>query len=147
MGAPIYACNLGRAFAQTAELHNDHPAIRTPAGHDFNYETLNAVSDGLARWLLDQKVGPGAIVALQNAKTLYGYASMLACLKVGAAYTNLDSNNPVERLRRILSVCCPVFVLCDESPAPSVIAAAALASLSVIDLRDHRAELETRNTD
>jgi D-alanine--poly(phosphoribitol) ligase subunit 1 len=136
MAPPVYACNLGRAFADTAARHGDLPAIRIAPGQDIDYATLEAVSDRLACWLLDRNVGPGAVVALQNSKTLYGYASMLACLKAGAAYTNLDANNPVERLGRILSVCDPVFVLCDEAPAPAVTAAAALTSVAVINLQD-----------
>jgi D-alanine--poly(phosphoribitol) ligase subunit 1 len=143
MAPAVYAYNLGRAFSETAARHGDLPAIRIARGEDIDYATLEAVSDQLARWLLARNVGPGAVVALQNSKTLYGYASMLGCLKAGAAYTNLDANNPPERLGRILSVCDPVFVLCDEAPAPAVTSAAALASVPVIDLQDHHAELDT----
>src|ERR1043165_798822 len=124
MAPAIYLCNLGQAFSETAAQNRDSPAIR------------------IAHWLLDRKAGPGAVVALQNGKTLEGYAAMLACLKVGAAYTNLDVQNPAERLGRILSVCRPIFILCDDAPAPCVAEAAAQAAVPVICLADHRTEIE-----
>ena len=141
MAPAIYLCNLGRTFSETAAQNRDLAAIRIAPGQDIDYATLEARSNRLARWLVGRNVGPGAVVALQNGKTLDGYAAMLACLKVGAAYTNLDVQNPVERLGRILSVCRPVFILCDEAPAPSVTGAAALAFVPVTCMRDHRDEL------
>src|ERR1043165_6344241 len=128
MAPAIYLCNLGQAFSETAAQNRDSPAIR------------------IAHWLLDRKAGPGAVVALQNGKTLEGYAAMLACLKVGAAYTNLDLQNPAERLSRILSICQPIFVLCDGEPAACVTEAAARVSIPVLCLADHQAEIEHNTT-
>jgi len=143
MSAQSYICNLGRAFAQTAARHRDMPAIRPRSGPDVDYGGLEAMTHRLARWLLSRNAGPGSVVGLQNGKTPEGYAAMLACLEVGAAYVNLDVQNPPERLGRILSVCRPLLVLCDEPPARSLIEAAEPAAAPVISLRDHAPEIET----
>ena len=57
---------------------------------------------------------------------------MLACLTLGVTYTNLDPDNPVERLRRILSVCQPAMILCDTTPAPAVAAVAEALSIRTV---------------
>jgi D-alanine--poly(phosphoribitol) ligase subunit 1 len=142
MAAEPYLCNLGRLFAQIAERHAALPALRLAPGSDIDYCELAALTHRLSRWLLDRGARPGTVVALQNGKTAHGYAAMLACLTVGAAYVNLDVQNPTERLARILSVCRPIFVLCDESPAPSLIDAATRNGVLVIALRDHDAEID-----
>jgi D-alanine--poly(phosphoribitol) ligase subunit 1 len=142
MPAKVYVSNLARAFAATAGRNRESPAIRLAAGRELSYAGLEALTNRLARWLLNRNAGPGHLVALQNSKTPTGYAAMLACLKIGAAYVNLDVQNPPERLGRILSVCRPAMVLCDDAPAQSLIEAALPLSVQVIQLRDHLAEIE-----
>ena len=141
MLAETYACNLGRAFAMTAARNLDAPAIRPARGGDVSYGELEARANRLARWLLSCNAGPGRLVALHNSKAPEVYAAMLACLKIGATYVNLDVQNPPERLGRILSVCGPILVLCDESPAQSLTEAAAPLAVPVIQLRDHAADI------
>jgi D-alanine--poly(phosphoribitol) ligase subunit 1 len=141
MGPNSYFCNLGRAFAGIAAQYPQRPAIRSVAGAEVSYSELDALVNRLARWLAERGAGPGRVVALQNSKTSEGLASMLACLKVGAAYTNLDVQNPIERLSRILSVCLPIMVLCDDAPAPFVTEAAEKHSIPVLNLLDHSSEI------
>lgn len=140
--AQPYPCNLGRAFAGIAAQHRDIPAIRLAPGQDLDYGTLEALTHRLTRWLLGRGARPGALIALQNGKTAEGYAAMLACLQAGAAYVNLDVQNPPDRLGRILSACRPLLVLCDGPPAPSIAEAAQRVAVPVISLRDHAAEIE-----
>lgn len=142
MAAESYACNLGRAFAGIAARHRDMSALRLAGGRDLDYGALEALTHRLARWLLRRNAGPGTLIALQNNKTAEGYAAMLACLTIGAAYVNLDVQNPPERLGRILSVCRPLLVLCDESPAPSLVEAAKRAAAPVMSLRDQAADID-----
>src|SRR5437868_6620098 len=97
MSADTYLCNLGRLFEQTALRNIRAPAIRLDK-RDVQYGELAALTKRQARWLLDRDVGRGCVVALQTSKTLAGYAAMLACLQVGAAYTNLDVRNPYDRI-------------------------------------------------
>jgi D-alanine--poly(phosphoribitol) ligase subunit 1 len=137
----MYICNLGRAFVEAATRNREAPALRL-ANRDVNYGELEALTNQLVRWLLGRDVRRGSLVALQNSKTLAGYAAMLACLKIGAAYTNLDVQNPADRLSRILSVCHPIFVLCDGPPAQSLVEAAAEAGVPVVSSRDHAADID-----
>jgi D-alanine--poly(phosphoribitol) ligase subunit 1 len=138
----IYAYNLGRAFADVAARHGMQPAVSVSGGRDVTYAALDALSNRLARRLLAENAGPGTVIALQNGKSPEGYAAMLACLKIGAAYSNLDIQNPPERLGRILSVCRPLLVLCDDAPAPPLVEAAARVAVPVIPLTDHAAEID-----
>jgi D-alanine--poly(phosphoribitol) ligase subunit 1 len=141
MPVQTYICNLGRAFFDVAMQNPSAPALRLSGG-DVNYDALETLTNRLARWLLSHNTRRGDVIALQNGKTLEGYAAMLACLKIGAAYTNLDVQNPSDRLFRILSVCRPIFVLCDESPTHSLAEAAAQAGIPIISLDDHAGNIE-----
>ena len=142
MQTAIYTHNLGQAFGNVVARHGMLPAIRAADGAKISYADLDALSNRLARWLSARHAGPGRVVALQNGMTPRGYAAMLACLKVGAAYTNLDVQNPPERLGHILSVCRPLLVLCDESPAEALVDAAARVSIPVVAMPDHMAEID-----
>jgi len=137
--------NLGQAFRAVAARRGARPAIRALDGSTLTYAALDAMSDRLARFLLARGVGPGHVVALQHAKTPEGYAAMLACLKLGAPYTNLDAQNPAERLVRILSTCRPSLVLCDGEAADAVVEAATRLSVAVVAMRDHAAEIDAPN--
>jgi len=140
-GPWLYASNLGRAFANVAIEHATRHAIHAADGRRLTYADLEALSNRLAYWLRGRNAGVGAVVALQNGKTVEGYAAMLACLKLGAAYVNLDVQNPPDRLARILSTCEPLLVLCDERPAPAVGEAAARLAVPVACMLDCGAEI------
>ncbi len=65
----------------------------------------------MARWLIDQGVVPKDVVCLSDEKSVDTFACMLACLKLGVIYSVLDCDSPVERLRKILSICQPRLLL------------------------------------
>ena len=97
-------CNhesLGHAFENLATLHALRPAIRCTPGADVTYRDLSALSNQIARFLMARLQATGGVIALQIAKTPEGYAAMLACLKIGVTYTNLDPQNPAQRLSLI----------------------------------------------
>ena len=62
-------------------------------------------------WLLGTGVSPGDLVCLSGEKSPDTFAAMIACLKVGAAYSVLDPDSPAERLRKIVSACEPSLLL------------------------------------
>jgi D-alanine--poly(phosphoribitol) ligase subunit 1 len=140
--AEPYCHNLGQAFAAVAAHHAARPALRFAEGPDLSYAGLAANAATLAGWLHAEGAGRGTLVALQNGKSADGYAAMLACLALGAAYAHLDPQNPPERLHRILGVCAPVFVLCDAPAAPNVAAAAAALGLRVLTPADRPAGVQ-----
>ena len=54
------------------------------------------------------------MVGILNTKEIYGYGAMLACLKIGATYTNLDVDNPINRIEKIVNTCNPKILLTDN---------------------------------
>ena len=58
---------------------------------------------------------------------------MLACLKLGLPYTNLDDQNPPHRLRNVLQTCRPRLILCDGSVSASAIQTCILEGIPVAD--------------
>src|SRR5258708_2938933 len=124
MGATLTAVgspdHLGEAFAAIAARHPAAPAVRPLGGPDITYAELAVLANRLARWLLSRDAGPGRLVAIHNSKTVEGYATMLAALSIGAAYVNLDGQNPPARLAAILSACRPTLIVCDSPPSASL---------------------------
>lgn len=150
MAGGEYLYNLGLAFEATAARFPDHIAIRFTDDATISYRALNAQANRLARLLAGYGVGRHDVVAIFQDKTREGFAAMLACLKLGAIYTNLDDQNPPERLRKMLFACRPRVVLCDQPPAAAVAdvasnAGAVLVDVSSPDARAQLAELDTAN--
>ena len=106
-----YAHNLPLCFQQTVDAAPDDVALRMRNGKDTSYATLDRLSSQIANWLTDEGVGPGEVIGLFHDKSVTAYASMLACLKAGIIYTNLDPDSPWKRLRKIVRTCRPTRVL------------------------------------
>jgi D-alanine--poly(phosphoribitol) ligase subunit 1 len=110
-----YVHNLGCAFYRMADNRPDQPALIYPSGVSITYAALNERSNKIARALLERKIGHHSAVCIFNNKSVDAMASMIACLKVGAVYTNLDVNSPWQRVEKMLSRCRPDLVLVDEA--------------------------------
>lgn len=102
-----YNYNLGLAFYSAVSVNANRRALSYPDNSQFSYDEVNKRSNRLARFLLDENIRKGDVIAIFNDKSPDAYCLMLACLKVGAIYTNLDSTNPWERIRKILTTCDP----------------------------------------
>ena len=110
----MYEYNLGIRFQAVAEQHAQRTAIWFDEHDAVNYGELNRVANRVARLLIDRGVAPGDVVCLSGTKSLYAFACMIACLKIGAVYSVLDPDSPVERLCRILSTCRPKLLLAEH---------------------------------
>ncbi len=84
-------------------------ARRTPdaravvcAGEELTYRELDDRTNRLARYLMEEGVGPDTSVGVCCERNLWMPVAMLAILKAGAAYLPLDPNYPEERLRFML---------------------------------------------
>lgn len=119
-----YRFTVGQAFATVAGRDASRPALRMPE-RTVSYAELDSLSNRVARVLIGEGIGRRAVVGIVHTKTVEAYAAMLACLKLGAVYFNLDSTNPTERLSRIFSTCRPQLVIGDDLPEAARIAAAA----------------------
>lgn len=111
--AEPYVHNLGIAYSEIAKQHGRRPAVRPPNGNVVTHDELHRLSNRMARALQELGVSPGDVVAVFHAKSVDAYASMLACLKLGAIYTNLDVTSPAERIAKMLQTCKPALVLGD----------------------------------
>ena len=113
----MYDYNLGLRFQSVAQQHSSRTAIWLDFDNSFNYGDLDKLSNRIARFLTTKAVNAGDVVGLSGEKSLITFASMLACLKIGAPYCVIDPHSPAERLRRMLSSCRPVLVLADQEAA------------------------------
>ncbi len=74
-----------------------HLAVDSPQGK-WTYAEVDARANRIARYLREQGVGAGDVVALLFDKSVHSYASMLAVLKIHAAYVPLDPGFPSDRI-------------------------------------------------
>ncbi|SER23906.1 non-ribosomal peptide synthetase [Actinokineospora terrae] len=88
-------------FEQQAAATPDAVAIVSGA-EQATYGGLDARADRLARHLADLGVGPDAVVGVYLERGVDLIVALLAVLKAGGAYTLLDLEHPVERLRSVL---------------------------------------------
>ena len=102
--------NLGQRF-QTIVLENKNKIALSFIDNTFiSYSELEILSNRIAHFLLSKKVQKGAVIAIFNDKTKETFATMLACIKIGVIYTNLDFNSPIERLKKMITICQPTFI-------------------------------------
>jgi D-alanine--poly(phosphoribitol) ligase subunit 1 len=113
MGGYIY--NLSIKFSEVAEHFANKVALQYPDGKAYTFLELDTISDQLAGFILQNGLRQGYVIAIFNENSVYGYALMIACLKTGIVYTNLDSESPWLRLQKIISTCNPSAVFYDES--------------------------------
>ncbi len=74
-----------------------HRAVESMEGA-WTYAELDARANKIARYLKEQGLGAGDIIALLFDKSATSYASMLAVLKIHAAYVPLDPAFPPDRI-------------------------------------------------
>lgn len=102
----------------------------------ISYVRLNRLSNQIANYFLSIRISSYDVVGVFNTKEYLGYASMLACLKIGAIYTNLDVENPLPRLEKILKTCEAKLLVCDQTPTDTLIKAAKNLKIKIIDLTE-----------
>ena len=111
MSSLTYEYNLGIRFQNVAEQSAQRTALWFGRDEAISYSALNTLANKIARWLLDRGINSHDVVALSGSKSLFTFGCMLACLKIGAVYSILDPESPVERLRKILSTCSPKLLI------------------------------------
>ena len=107
----MYEYNLGIRFQAVADRSANRTAIWFDDSETVTYGALNRSANRVARGLLDAGVSSGDLVCLSGEKSVDTFATMLACLKIGAPYSVLDPDSPSERLRKIVSTCEPALLL------------------------------------
>lgn len=116
----MYEYNLGIKFENIASRYPHHPAIKFSKSNSISYAQLNRKVNQFARHLLKKNVGTGDVVCIAGTKDILTFICMLACLKIGVAYSIIDDQSPVERLERIITTCLPKVLFIDAVLAKSL---------------------------
>ncbi|NBT23003.1 MAG: hypothetical protein EBT10_06750, partial [Methylocystaceae bacterium] len=86
-----------------AQVEKTPEAIALIFGEEeVSYRELDARANQLARYLIEQNIGPEDIVAIGLDRSIEMVVSLLGVLKSGAAYLPLDPEYPAERLAFML---------------------------------------------
>lgn len=100
-------------FEDIASSYKDRPALHY-TDKAYSYETLNRHANQLVHYMLGIGIQAGDVIGIASSKSFADYAVMIACLKIGAAYTSLDIDNPLDRVANILYVCQPKLIFADQ---------------------------------
>ncbi|MCC6069966.1 amino acid adenylation domain-containing protein [Massilia sp. GCM10020059] len=131
-----FVSNIGLAFEEVVRRHHDRTALLYPATEEtVSYGKLAALATAIAGELVRQGVQPGDVVAMFHDKSPPAYAAMLACLRLGVIYTNLDPDSPWARLEKILHTCQPRLIVNSFSTLPYQDALEQAGTLPVLDLQ------------
>ncbi|WP_441234056.1 amino acid adenylation domain-containing protein [Bradyrhizobium sp. 930_D9_N1_4] len=122
----------------------DRQAKKTPnaiavsnGSASLTYRELARRSEAAARWLAREGIGAESVVALLAERGPDLLAAMIAVQRVGAAFLNLDPDQPPARLATILGSSCARMLLTGRAQSPMV-----AALLEPLVERIHVAELE-----
>jgi len=102
-----YIYNLGLLFNEIAIKNSQKPAFKKLDGSIIPYKEIHKKSNQIARFLITKCIVKGNVVAIFNDKSIDAYSIMIACLKLGVTYTNLDTNSPVDRINKMIDISRP----------------------------------------
>jgi len=107
-----YHHHLATLWSEVVSLYPSNQAL-VYCDRVVTYLELEGLVFRVEVWLRSQGVVTGDIVVIVNTKEPISYASMLACLKMGVGYTNIDRDNPTNRSESILKQCKPKCIIAD----------------------------------
>lgn len=98
-----YHHNLVSLFAEVVSRHCGRPALRY-SERSYSYSELDEYADRLAVLLSSRGCRRGDVIAIGHDKRPLSYALMLACLRLGIPYVNVDVASPTVRTESILKM-------------------------------------------
>ena len=108
-----YYYNLAQPLDEILVKHSSRPALRYAAGN-YTFNELGGWVDSLAALLLARGLKRGDVIAIGHDKHALSYALMLAAIRLGVAYVNIDVASPIARNSRILQVSTPKLLFYDN---------------------------------
>ncbi|MBR1132805.1 non-ribosomal peptide synthetase [Bradyrhizobium iriomotense] len=111
--------NLSERFERQAKKTPNAIAV-SDGSASLSYRELARRSQAIARWLLREGVGPETVVALLAGRGPDLLAAMIAVQRVGAAFLNLDPDQPTARLATILGSSCARVLLTGRAQSAMV---------------------------
>ncbi|MBF0437238.1 MAG: amino acid adenylation domain-containing protein [Magnetococcales bacterium] len=121
-----YYYSLGQYFDEVSLVSSERPALCYSSGI-YSYRVFLNLVERLSAMLINRGCRRGDVIAIGHNKYPLSYALMMAALRLGVSYTNLDVFSPVERTSHIIQICRPIL-LCYDDPRYTD-AMAALASI------------------
>ncbi|MBA2710845.1 MAG: AMP-binding protein [Tatlockia sp.] len=109
-----YYYNLGQLFDDVAEENSNLPALRYPE-QNINYSELLKLAQDLGVFLLSKGIKTGDVIAIGSNKKILTYALMIASLRLGIAYLNIDVEAPLARNFPIIETSLTKFIFFDDS--------------------------------
>ncbi|MGK8501398.1 amino acid adenylation domain-containing protein [Nocardia asiatica] len=101
---------LTAAFERQARATPDAIAV-VHGPETITYAQLRERSARLARWLIEQGVGPETVVAVAMRRSIQQVVALYAIVAAGAAWVPIDPGHPAERIRHALASAAPRCVL------------------------------------
>lgn len=133
MNTLAYEYNLGQFFSRIANRNPNSIAIKTTNDECMSFHDLDVISNRIAHYLANIGISKNDVIAILNNKTFASYALMIACLKTGIVYTNIDPKSPVERFKKMLDVCNPKCIFYSGTEQFDIINTIESKELTVID--------------
>lgn len=137
-----YQYSLGIRFKKIVERYGENPAIWLGPENQVSYRDLNHSAYRVAGLLQMRGIANGDVVCIAGDKTVHTYATMLACLFIGAPYVIIDPDSPAERLRKILSTCRPRLILAERSLLDILVPVIAELAITAEDTENLSTHLE-----
>src|SRR5690606_23891780 len=101
---------LSQRVTRWAQQTPDAPAIETGT-QALSYAELDVRANRLARWMREQGVEPGSLVALMLPRSPDLIVAMLASWRLGAAFLPLEPDWPTARREAVLADAQPRLIL------------------------------------
>ncbi len=140
-----FISNLGLAFSEIVQAHEHRTALLYPAsGECVTYRQLGNLVETIAAGLSTQGLGQGDVVAMFHDKSPAAFAAMLACLKLGIIYTNLDADSPWPRIGKIINNCQPRAIVNAFTALPFAAEFNLLPDVQVLNLQNLARPLGSR---
>tara|TARA_B100001287_G_scaffold106033_1_gene89230 strand:+ start:9154 stop:10665 length:1512 start_codon:yes stop_codon:yes gene_type:complete len=110
----MYHYNLSQKFDKVVESNLNKKALKFEK-NEITYSALSKKSKSYADLLFNLGFKKGDVLCIVNRKKYESYAMMIACLKSGIAYVNLDEDNPLIRTKKIIDRCLPKGLFDDSN--------------------------------
>ncbi|SMC29902.1 amino acid adenylation domain-containing protein, partial [Andreprevotia lacus DSM 23236] len=111
---PLAANNVLDLFEQTAQQTPVHPAVEYD-GRQLGYRELDQLANRIAASLAAQGCQSGQIVGLLLQDPLAHLIAMLGVLKAGAIFVSLSPSYPLQRLRDMVDVATPQWLISQQA--------------------------------
>lgn len=98
---PINDDTVVSIFEEQVKMHPDNIAIICN-DRTLTYDELNKRANSLAHLLIEKGIGANDIVCVMTNRSFETIVCMMAILKAGAAFFNVDPNYPIERTKYYL---------------------------------------------